>query len=37
MVKVLIVDDSKEFRKKVKTLLINKGLEVLKRKMEERV
>tara|TARA_Y100000996_G_C22322691_1_gene561033 strand:+ start:149 stop:523 length:375 start_codon:yes stop_codon:yes gene_type:complete len=28
MVKVLIVDDSKEFRKKVKTLLINKGLEV---------
>ena len=28
MVKVLIVDDSKEFRKKVKTLLINKGLDV---------
>ena len=28
MVKVLIVDDSKEFRKKVKTLLLNKGLEV---------
>ena len=28
MVKVLIVDDFKEFRKKVKTLLINKGLDV---------
>ena len=28
MVKVLIVEDSKEFRKKVKTLLLNKGLEV---------
>ena len=28
MVKVLIVDDSKEFRKKVKNLLLEKGLEV---------
>ena len=31
MVKVLIVDDSKEFRKKVKNLLIQKGLEVSER------
>ena len=28
MIKVLIVDDSKEFRKKVKNLLIQKGLDV---------
>ena len=31
MVKVLIIDDSKEFRKKVKNLLIQKGLEVSER------
>ena len=28
MIKVLIVDDSKEFRKKVKNLLVQKGLDV---------
>ena len=31
MIKVLIIDDSKEFRKKVKNLLIQKGLEVSER------
>ena len=31
MIKVLLVDDSKEFRKKVKNLLVEKGLDVTER------